>query len=208
MFRLIVLIMGYVLGLIQMAYIVGRFKGIDIREHGSGNSGTTNALRVMGSKAGLLVFAVDMAKAIGAVILARHLFPDYPAVAGIYAGLGTILGHCFPFYLRFKGGKGIACYVGMLLAINPMMGLTLLAIGASLLIFTRYMSVTSLVVTGLTPMFLGMWRFSSEVIVVSVMAAVLCYVLHKDNIIRLLQGTERQLSFGSNSTTAPNPSEE
>ena len=196
MFRLLALLMGYGFGLIQMAYIVGRFKGIDIREHGSGNSGTTNALRVMGSKAGLIVFAVDMSKAIAAVTLAAWLFNTHGAVAGIYAGLGTIFGHCFPFYLGFKGGKGVACYVGMLLAINPFMGLTLMAIGASALIYTKYMSLTSLIVTGLTPLFLHVWRFDTEVMLISIVAAALCYVMHRDNIARLIKGTERQMSFG------------
>lgn len=201
MFRLVALLMGYGLGLIQMAYIVGRLRGIDIREHGSGNSGTTNALRVMGSKAGLVVFLVDMSKAIVAVLLAGWLFSDHGQTAAIYAGLGTILGHCFPFYLRFKGGKGVACYVGMLLAIQPMMGLALMAIGASILIYTRYMSLTSLVVTGLTPLFLQVWGAGREVIGISVVAAALCYVLHRDNIVRLIKGTERQFGRRSASTT-------
>lgn len=210
MFRLLALLMGYGFGLIQMAYIVGRIRGIDIREHGSGSSGTTNALRVLGSKAGVIVFFVDMSKAIVAVALAAWLFYEHGAVAGIYAGLGTILGHCFPFYLRFKGGKGIACYVGMLLAIHPFMALTLMAIGASLLIFTRYMSLTSLVVTGLTPLFLHVWRFDGEVVAISLVAAILCYVLHRGNIVRLITGTERKVGerVGAASATTLETSED
>lgn len=195
MFRLLSLFIGYCFGLIQMAYIIGRFRGIDIREHGSGNSGTTNALRVMGAKAGIIVFFVDMAKAILAFFIAISIFGEN--LSGMYAGLGAILGHCFPFYLKFKGGKGIACYVGIILSINLMMGLSIVALGFSILIFTKYMSITSLFMAGITPVFLYVWNFSGEIISISVFSAVVCFVMHRDNIARLIKGTERQFSFGS-----------
>ena len=196
MFRLVSLLIGYAFGLIQMAYIVGRFRGIDIREHGSGNSGTTNAIRTMGAKAGTIVFVVDMAKAILAFLIAGMIFEQNHDIAGMYAGFGAILGHCFPFFLKFKGGKGVACYVGIILVIQLTMGLSILAIGASLLIFTKYMSITSLVMAGITPIFLYVWRFSGEIIIVSIFSAIICFVMHRSNIKRLLLGTELQV-FGN-----------
>ncbi len=111
--RIICLGIGYLFGIFQTAYIYGRIKGIDIREHGSGNAGTTNALRVLGKKAGLIVFLGDVAKTVLAVLLVRLLFGrrygDMLPLLGMYAAAGAILGHNFPVQLGFKGGKGIAC---------------------------------------------------------------------------------------------------
>ena len=107
--RLIVLVIGYFLGTFQTGYIYGKSKGVDIRQHGSGNSGTTNTLRTLGWKAGAITFAGDLCKAILAVVIAHFLFvnryPDAVKVLEMYAGFGAVLGHNFPFYLKFKGGK-------------------------------------------------------------------------------------------------------
>lgn len=106
--QIICLAMGYVFGLFQTGFIYGRSKGIDIRQHGSGNSGSTNALRVMGVKAGLIVFMGDFLKTVIPCFLVRILFrsqPGYIYVLILCAGFGVILGHNFPFYLKFKGGK-------------------------------------------------------------------------------------------------------
>ena len=115
--RGICLVVGYLFGMIQTAYIYGRLHGIDIREHGSGNAGTTNTLRVLGKKAGLVVFLGDLAKTIIPVLtvgfIIRAYLPDYTDyvfLLRLYTGFGAILGHNFPFYLGFKGGKGIAAY--------------------------------------------------------------------------------------------------
>ena len=125
MVRIYCLLIGYVFGLFQTAYIYGKAHGIDIREHGSGNAGTTNALRVLGRKAGLIVFAGDTIKCILAVVVTGLLFdkshPDMIYLLKIYAAAGAILGHNFPFYLNFKGGKGIAATAGMVLAFHGYM---------------------------------------------------------------------------------------
>lgn len=107
--RLICLVIGYVFGLFQTAYFYGKAHGIDIREHGSGNSGTTNALRVLGTKAGLIVFAGDCLKCMIAVWIVRLTFgqshPETLYLLCLYAGMGAILGHNYPFYMNFKGEK-------------------------------------------------------------------------------------------------------
>ena len=110
MFRLICIAIGYCIGCIQTAFIMGKLCKTDLSKKGSGNLGTTNALRVLGFKAGAVTFIGDILKGVVSFIIARWLFPDMGILAGIYACAGTILGHDFPFYLHFKGGKGIAVY--------------------------------------------------------------------------------------------------
>ena len=114
---------GYVFGLFQTAYLYGKLHGIDIRNYGSGNAGTTNTLRTPGTKAGLIVLLGDIMKCILAIVLTNMLFqnshPDEIYLLKIYAAAGAILGHNFPFYLHFKGGKGIAATAGMILSFHP-----------------------------------------------------------------------------------------
>ena len=110
--RLICLAIGYVCGLFQTSYIIGRFHQTDIREHGSGNAGTTNALRTFGKKAGAMTLLGDCLKCVAAILLVKVFFgKTYGSVLPlltVYAAAGCILGHNFPFYLNFRGGKGIA----------------------------------------------------------------------------------------------------
>lgn len=109
--RIICIVIGYVFGLFQTAFIYGKLHGIDIREHGSGNAGTTNTLRVLGTKAGLIVLAGDIIKCILAIVLCGLIFdkshPNEIYLLKLYAAAGAILGHNFPFYLQFKGGRGL-----------------------------------------------------------------------------------------------------
>ena len=118
--RVICLGIGYLLGNFQTAYIYGRMHGVDIRQMGSGNAGTTNTLRVFGAKAGLIVFVGDVLKCAIAVVAARLLFggsrPDILYLLMLYGAAGAILGHNFPFYLGFRGGKGIAATAGLIAA--------------------------------------------------------------------------------------------
>ena len=153
--RLVCLAVGYLFGIFQTGYIYGRVHGIDIRKYGSGNSGSTNALRVMGKKAGLTVFLVDFLKTVDPLVWQCALFlkyqPDYAYVYMLYIGLGVILGHNYPFYLHFKGGKGIAVMAGLVF-INSVwhMPQSLFLILVTALFFfipvivTRYISVGSL----------------------------------------------------------------
>ena len=115
--RVLCLVMGYVFGLFQTGYLYSRSKHMDIRNYGSGNSGSTNVLRVMGKKAGLIVFLGDAGKMITACLITRVLFRSQPELLYVYllyTGFGVILGHNFPFYMGFKGGKGIAASAGLL----------------------------------------------------------------------------------------------
>ena len=117
MVRLVCLLIGYIFGCFQTSYIYGKLHGIDIRQYGSGNAGTTNSLRVLGKKAGAIVLVCDILKTGLAMTMVRLLFREHYGdilyLLAIYAAAGAILGHNFPFYLGFKGGKGIACTAGL-----------------------------------------------------------------------------------------------
>lgn len=197
---------GYIFGLFQTAYLYGKLHGIDIRNYGSGNAGTTNTLRTLGTKAGLIVLLGDIMKCILAIVLTNMLFqnshPDEIYLLKIYAAAGAILGHNFPFYLRFKGGKGIAATAGMILSFHPWlipMGVILffgtfftthyVSLG-SLLVYAGFM--TELVILGQMGIF-GMPQAAlNEMYVIAGFLTVMAYYKHKDNIKRLLSGTERK----------------
>jgi len=124
---------------------------IDIRDHGSGNSGTTNALRTLGKKAGIITLSGDLLKSMLAVWIVRLIFgeshPGSIVLLSMYAGVGAVIGHNYPFYLKFKGGKGIAATGGLIIAINPWMGLIAAICFVSVIALTKYVSVGSLLVT-------------------------------------------------------------
>jgi acyl-phosphate glycerol 3-phosphate acyltransferase len=137
MVRVISLLIGYAFGLFQTSYFYGKKEGIDIRKEGSGNAGTTNALRTMGLKAGLVTMGCDIGKCILAVIVTwlifRRSYPDMVPLIKIWTSAGVILGHDFPFYLKFKGGKGIAATAGMIIAFGD-----LRLIGIGILVFFSF----------------------------------------------------------------------
>ncbi len=148
-YRILCLLGGYCFGMIQTSYIYGRMNGIDIREHGSGNAGTTNALRVLGKKAGIIVFFGDLLKGFAAAVVARLIFnqicPNEVYLYIAYAGFGTILGHNFPFYLKFRGGKGIAATGGVICGfLDPILILSAALVFFGLCIITKYVSVASI----------------------------------------------------------------
>lgn len=207
MIRLACILIGYVFGLFQTAYIYGKAHGIDIRQHGSGNSGTTNALRVLGTKAGLIVFAGDCLKCVAAVVVVRLLFgaeySDMIYLLCLYTGAGAILGHNFPFYMGFKGGKGIAATAGLVLSFHPWF------IPTGILLFfvpfftTHYVSLGSLlvyagllvqlIISGQMGMFAEMSQTHLiEMYILFAALAVLAFWKHRENIGRLLSGTERK----------------
>lgn len=205
--RLACLAIGYCFGLFQTSYFLGKMKGIDIREYGSGNAGTTNTLRTLGTKAGLIVLAGDILKTILAVVIVTLLFgnshPDRIYLLKLYAGAGAILGHNFPFYMHFKGGKGIAATAGFILAFHPyfiIMGL-ILFFGAFLL--THYVSLGSLlvyaglmiemVICGQMGLFAGMSQANLiEMYIVTALLTAMAYYKHRANIVRLVKGEERK----------------
>jgi glycerol-3-phosphate acyltransferase PlsY len=200
-FRLICLLIGYLFGCFQTSYIVGRLThGIDIREHGSKNAGMTNSLRVMGRKAGAVVFLGDVTKALLAFFMGSYffegdMFAGLYVLPGLYAGLGAVLGHNFPFFLKFKGGKGVASTLAVMLGINWQAALIVYALGISAIIATRYISLASMFMTAAAPVLFWLFGLNLETILVSAVMGVMAWVLHRENIKRLIRGTENKFSL-------------
>lgn len=206
MLRLYCLLIGYALGCIQSAYIICRLSGkIDIREYGSGNAGFTNATRVLGAKVGAAVFIIDLLKVIAAFIIASVIFDGNGTftdgisyLPGIYAGAGAILGHNFPFYLGFRGGKGIACSLGIMLCVSWQVALITFAVGMVVFIAKKYISLASLTMTLLYPIIMIITRdkfgFDTEAIAIMFVLCGLAWYKHKSNIQRLLNGTENKFT--------------
>lgn len=206
--RLVCLVIGYVFGLLQTGYLVGKLNHIDIRKEGSGNAGSTNAVRVMGWKAGLMTFAGDVLKCVLAIFLVRYLYrgSEYLPLLAMYAGMGATLGHNFPFYLKFKGGKGIAVLAGLVVSTNPAMVPIPLAAFLIAVIFSRYVSLGSLLAS--TLFFIevatfgqyGIFKMSApylyEMYILVLLLTILAWYRHKENIKRLLAGEENRFGSG------------
>lgn len=210
---------GYLFGLIQTGYFYGKSQGVDIRQHGSGNSGTTNALRVLGKKAGLIVFAGDFLKTLIPCALVRMFFGDgalFTHLLVLCTGLGVTLGHNYPCYLKFKGGKGIAALAGIVTACDYRIMLVCLVIFVATVALTRFVSLGSLLVAtaffAMTAVFTltGSYGTAGELDAsgmasmntgdiqlaccgVAFIIAALAFWRHRANIKRLANGTENKL---------------
>ena len=186
---LIVFVISYLLGTSNMAYYISRRKGVDFKKHGSKNLGASNATMLLGWRAGILVGAHDIGKALLAVGLTHLLFPGL-ACGGAVAGVAAVLGHIFPFYLHFSGGKGLAPFIGMALALNWKLALLELAVAVILVLITDYM------VAGTTTMILGMpaamFFQSHNLMLVCILLTATAVVIykHRDNYVRIAKGTE------------------
>lgn len=207
MIRVWCLLIGYAFGLFQTGYLYGETKGIDIRTKGSGNAGTTNALRTLGLKAGLVTLVGDIGKCILAVIftwlLFRNAYPDAVPLLKIYTAAGVILGHDFPFYLHFKGGKGIAATGGMIIAFGEW---RLIVVGIivffGLFFLTHYVSLASLslslsfligvIVCGAAGVFGMQTELVHELWIVVALLTALAFYGHRGNLVRLAHGNERK----------------
>ncbi len=196
----ICLVLGYVLGSFSTGYIMGLLKHVDIREMGSGNAGTTNAFRTLGKKAGVITLIGDMLKAILVVLLIRFVIykdVDYVKLLELICGFGCVLGHNFPVWLKFHGGKGIAVTAGVFIAIDPWILPVGLPLFAVLVLTTKYVSVGSLAVLTLFPIWNAI-RFTAEpyyawIVIVSCMYTVMAFIQHRQNIKRLMNGTENKI---------------
>ena len=211
MFRIIFVLVGYALGMIQTSYIMGRLSGIDIRDHGSKSAGFTNTNRVLGIKKGAVVFVIDVLKAMAAFWLVTLMynawfaeagytaggtfFPSGYLVPGLYGGIGAVLGHVFPFFLKFKGGKGVACLLGIIVMLDWRVMAIAFALGLAAVIITRFISVASLIISLTTGVLIAVFAYSLEAIVLVWVLAVLVWVLHRANIKRLLAREENRFSF-------------
>lgn len=207
--RLICLLIGYGFGLFQTGYIYGRMHNVDIHKVGSGNAGSTNALRTMGIKAGIITLLGDCFKCIAAVLVVRGIYAgshaDILPLLSLYAGFGAVMGHNYPFYLGFKGGKGIAATAGMILATDLRMAGLCLIVFIVIVGVTRFVSLGSLTVTVLFVVQLviagqmGQFGLTQvqlfEMYGIGLLFMLSAFFQHRANIKRLRNGTENKISF-------------
>ena len=210
MFRLWCLLTGYAFGMLHTAYFLGRAHGIDIRKYGSGNLGTTNVMRTLGKKWGILTFLGDFFKCAAAVLVSWAIFkgshPDVVPLLTVYTGAGVILGHNFPCYLHFKGGKGIASSAGMYFMLSPVFCAIGFALYFVVFALTGYVSLGSIsiylyiffgtVICGQNGILFHMTQphLNEMYLIIGLLTAMAVWE-HRGNISRLLQGTERRSSM-------------
>jgi glycerol-3-phosphate acyltransferase PlsY len=203
MLAVALVLVGYLLGSIPAGYIAGRIAGIDIRKEGSGNPGATNVVRVLGKRYGYPVFVVDVLKGLIPVILANTLIRNTGNIDGdlgaVLAGTAAVLGHTFPVWLRFKGGKGVATTVGVIAGLMPLAALGLLIIWVAVFFLTRYVSLASIVAAACLPLFVfAIDRIrhsgSQTLLVFTLVVAALVIIRHRSNMVKLWQGTEHRFA--------------
>ncbi len=201
--ELLLIILAYLIGSIPSALIISKkFFGIDIRDYGSGNMGATNTFRVLGSKYGTIVMVLDILKGATAVGLFRFLpyyFGDESELIRtnfmIGLGLAAVLGHIFPIYANFKGGKGVATLFGMLLAVQPLVAISCVGVFLLVLFFTRYVSLSSMLAALFLPVCV-LWIWNEHEIsyrVFTLLVAALVVITHQKNIGRILRGVESRV---------------
>lgn len=180
---------AYLIGSSNMALYLSHFRGVNIREGGSGNLGASNAMITMGWGAGIIVAVHDILKAFLAVLLAQFLFPELPYI-GAAAGVAAVLGHIFPFYLRFKGGKGLASYIGMTIALNWKFAIVVAIVLIVITLVTDYIVIGTVTTTIIVPLFQATFGAGFIAALILSVASVVMIYKHRDNYKRLLAGTE------------------
>lgn len=186
-------ILSYLIGSIPFSYLLPKWIGkIDIRVHGSGNTGTTNVLRTLGMKVGILSFIGDFFKGILPTLLGLIFWGEIGAIVG---GAMAVIGHCYSVWLRFKGGKGVATSAGVLIVLLPKIFLILLICQFVIIGFFKYMSLASISSAILLPIFSIVFKMSFEVVVFSFLLGLFVLFKHRSNIKRLLSGTETKLKI-------------
>lgn len=184
---------GYICGSVPYGLLIGKLSGIgDIRKSGSGNIGATNMLRVGGKKLAALTLLLDALKGSAAVLIASPFGIDY----AVMAGLGAFLGHLFPLWLKFKGGKGVATALGVLLALSWPAGLAACATWIAVAFAFRYSSLAALVAIGLSPLYVHLFDGRLTYVTLSAIIALLVWIRHHQNIRRLLTGQESKIALG------------
>ncbi len=199
--ELLLIFIAYLIGSIPTALLISRhFFGIDIRDYGSGNMGATNTFRVLGSKYGTIVMIFDILKGMLAVALFNFL-PHYlhdewdrtNLMVGL--GLGAVLGHIFPIFADFKGGKGVATLFGMILAVQPVIAASCVGVFLLVLFLTRYVSLSS-ILAGIALPICVLWIWNDDVVIYRIFAVLVAFLViltHQKNIVKLLRGNESRV---------------
>ena len=184
----LVVLIGYLLGSLNLAVLLAKRRGVDLRAGGSGNPGASNTVTLMGWKAGALVAIHDIFKAFLAVWLCRRLFPALP-YAGVIAGVCSVLGHIFPFYLHFRGGKGFASYLGMALALDWKFALAIGLVIIIVVLITDYIVAGTMATVVSFPIYNAIRQ---QYVTALLLAAATLLIIwkHRENLVRICKGTE------------------
>ena len=188
------ILMGYLIGSINLSYLLSRRKGYDIREHGSGNAGASNVVITMGKKVGAFVALVDIFKAFLVVRLAIALYPEFP-YAGVIAATSVILGHIFPFYMGFRGGKGLATLGGSILALDYRLFLILLLFALFIAFVTDYICFAPITCSVAFPVIYSIIRQDYRYGLILGISAIFIIYRHLGNLKRIRSGKELRFSF-------------
>lgn len=186
---ILVIALGYLLGCSNMAKYIAAMKKVDLSAGGSGNPGASNAVILMGWGAGAMVAVHDIGKAALAVVLARLLFPDAPLI-GAAAGVAAVLGHIYPFWMKFQGGKGFASYLGMTIALHWKFAIAVLLLVVAVTLITDYIVAATTTTIVLVPIGLGILTQSLILPLILLVASLVIAWKHKDNYVRMYNGTE------------------
>ncbi len=196
---ILTIIISYLLGSIPTSYIFGKiFKGVDIREHGSGNVGATNVYRVIGKLPGLIVLALDIVKGLlpvtlfSAYLLNRGVNTDRETLQ-VLMGAAVIAGHIWPIFLRFKGGKGVATAAGVILGIDARILIFALIVWITIFVITHYISASSVTSALSVPIIFALFGASAKVVIFAAAISLVIISSHKPNIQRLLRGEEKKI---------------
>lgn len=183
------LVMGYFIGCINPARLVGKRHDVNLKEEGTGNLGATNTALVLGKKAGYFVLIFDMLKSFFSYKLAKLLFPQL-AVAGLVAGIGVILGHCFPVFFQFQGGKGLAAFGGLVLAHDPLLFAILLTLGIAMAFLLNYGVYLAVTATTLFPILSYFRSGSLSILGTTAVAGGIVLAVHRGNLHRAITGED------------------
>ena len=188
LFYILTVLGGYLLGCSSMAYYVSRWKKVNLSTNGSGNLGASNTTILLGWRMGILVALHDIFKGAAAVLLAKWLLPDL-TYTPVTAGCACVMGHLYPFYLKGKGGKGFASYMGMLLALDWRLGLALIGVSLLVTFLSDYIVVGTLTTVVVGPVWIGFTQSWVSAVIMLAVTAVIFYK-HRENLHRILRGSE------------------
>ncbi|MEN8190194.1 MAG: glycerol-3-phosphate 1-O-acyltransferase PlsY [Thermodesulfobacteriota bacterium] len=194
------LTVSYLVGAIPFGLLVGRLSGVDVRSSGSGNIGATNVSRLLGKKLGVITLLLDLIKGFAPTCIAALTLShdDNRLFLAALCGLAAVIGHMFPVYLRFKGGKGVATALGVFLFLKPLAILISLVVFIASVALSGFVSVGSLAASGLIPLWIALLNGEPRILAVTVVIAALIWFQHRSNIMRLIRGEEKSWKKGKN----------
>lgn len=189
--EIILLVASYLVGAIPFGYVVGKMAGVDVRQHGSKNIGATNVTRTLGKKFGVITLLLDVLKGFLPMLIASYLLGPEKMDVVAWCGVAAVVGHMFPIYLKFKGGKGVATGLGVFLFLSPLAILVSIVLFVATVSLTGFVSAGSLLASGVFPLVLFFMGVSTMPVIAATIVAVLIWAKHYENVGRLLRGEEK-----------------